>query len=69
VKFEEKPQVQEYETDDEEEEDDDDDSQAEKDAITLGEDVELSDDDKDSVNTEDDILQRAEKSGTVALNL
>jgi hypothetical protein len=68
VKFEDKPQVREYETDEEEDEDDED-SEEEKDAITLGEDVELSDDDKDSVNTEDDILQRAEKSGTVALNL
>lgn len=69
VKFEDKPEVREYETDEEEEEDEDDESEEEKEAITLGEDVELSDDDKDSVNTEDDILQRAEKSGTVALNL
>lgn len=70
VKFEEKPQVQEYETDDEEEEEDD--SEAEKEPIQLGEDVELTDDeedDADSVNTEEDILRRAEQSGTVALNL
>lgn len=71
VKFEEKPEVQEYESDDEEE-DEDDDSEAEKAPIQLGEDVQLSDDeedDKDSVNTEEDILRRAEGSGTVALNL
>jgi hypothetical protein len=67
VKFEEKPQVQEYETDD-----DEDDSESERAPIELGEDVELTDDeedDGDSVNTEEDILQRAEKSGTVALDL
>ncbi len=72
VKFDDKPQVQEYETDDDEEEDEDsDDSEAVKPSIQLGEDVQLSDeeDDADSVNTEDDLLQRAEKSGTVALNL
>lgn len=67
VKFEEKPEVREYETDDEEEESDDD-SEAERPAITLGEEVELSDDDA-SVNTEDDIAARAEKSEPVALNL
>lgn len=66
VKFEEKPEVREYETEDEE--DDDDASEAERPPITLGDDVELSDDD-DSVNTEDDIAARAEKSETVALNL
>jgi hypothetical protein len=66
VKFEEKPEVREFETDDEE--DSDDDSEAERPAITLGEDVELEDDDA-SVNTEDDIMARAEKSETVALNL
>lgn len=65
VKFEDKPEVREYETDDEE--DDDDESEADRPAIALGEDVELSDD--DSVNTEDDIAARAEKSETVALNL
>lgn len=66
VKFEEKPQVQEYETEEEEE-----DSEEEKAPIQLGEDVDLTDedDDKDSVSTEDDILRRAEKSETVALNL
>ena len=71
VKFEEKPEVREYETDDEEDEDDDNDSEAEKAPIQLGEDVELSEDeeDADSVNTEDDILRRADESGTVALNL
>ena len=63
VKFEEKPEVREYETDDES----DDASEAEREPISLGEDVELSDD--DSVNTEDDIAARAEASGTVALNL
>lgn len=69
VKFEEKPQVQEYETEEEEEEEED--SEEEKAPIQLGEDVDLTDedDDKDSVSTEDDILRRAEKSETVALNL
>jgi hypothetical protein len=65
VKFDEKPQVQEYETDDEEDED----SEEDLPAIELGEDIELTDDDADSVNTEDDILRRAEKSDTVALDL
>ena len=65
VKFEETPQVKEFETDDEEDED----SEEERAPIQLGEDVELSDDDAASVNTEDDILRRAEESGTVALNL
>lgn len=72
VQFEEKPQVQEFETDDEEDEEDEeeeDGSEAEKSPIQLGEDVELTDDDADSVSTEDDILRRAEKSETVALNL
>ena len=71
VKFEEKPQVQEYETEDEEEEDEEEDEDEEKAPIQLGEDTKLSDDeeDADSVNTEDDILRRAEASGTVALNL
>jgi hypothetical protein len=68
VTFEEKPEVREYETDDEEE-DDDDDSHTEQAPIQLGEDVELSDDDAASVNTEDELTQRAEASGTVALNL
>jgi hypothetical protein len=68
VKFEEKPQVQEYETDDD---DDEEDSEEDRPPIQLGEDIELTDDDDDadSVNTEDDILRRAEKSDTVALDL
>lgn len=63
VSFEEKPEVREYETDDEDEDEDE-----ERPPITLGEDTELTDDDE-SVNTEDDIEARAEKSGTVALDL
>jgi hypothetical protein len=71
VTFGEKPEVREYETDDEEEEEDDADSHAEQAPIQLGEDVELTDDEDDgaSVNTEDELTQRAEASGTVALNL
>jgi hypothetical protein len=65
VKFEEKPQVHEFETDDEEE-DDDDDSEAERPKIALGEDITLSD--EESVNTEDELERRAESS-TIALNL
>jgi hypothetical protein len=64
VTFEEKPEVQEYDTDEEEDTDD----EEERPAISLGEDIELSDDDE-SVNTEDDIAERTGKSGTVALNL
>jgi hypothetical protein len=66
VTFEEKPEVREYETDD-----DDDDSHTEQAPIQLGEDVQLSDEEDDvaSVNTEDELTQRAEASGTVALNL
>jgi hypothetical protein len=64
VMFDEKPEVREYETEDEDEESDE-----ENTPIALGEDVELSDEDAASINTEDDIAQRAEASGTVALNL
>ena len=59
VTFEEKPSVHEFETDDE-------DSDEEQPKITLGEDVQLSDD--ESVNTEDELERRAESS-TIALNL
>lgn len=65
VKFEEKPQVHEFETDDEEE--DDDDSHEERPKIALGEDVTLSDE-EESVDTEDELERRAESS-TIALNL
>ena len=65
VTFEEKPEVREFETDDEEEDDDD----STRTPITLGEDVELSDDDNASVTTEDDLARRVDASGTVALNL
>ena len=64
VKFEEKPQVHEFETDDEE---DDDDSHEERPKIALGEDVTLSDE-EESVDTEDELERRAESS-TIALNL
>ena len=65
VKFEEKPEVREFETDNEEEEDDDD-SHAEHAPIQLGEEVQLSD---EEVDTEDELEARAKASGTVALNL
>jgi hypothetical protein len=72
VTFEEKPKVVEFETDDEEEEEDsDDDSEAERPKISLGEEIKLEDeeDDKASVSTEDELLQKAGESDTVALNL
>ncbi len=70
VKFEDKPQVHEFETDDEEEDDASDESHEERPKIALGEDVTLSDDEEDaaSVNTEDELERRAESS-TIALNL
>ncbi len=64
VKFEEKPEVREYDTEDEE---DDDESEAERPAIAIGEDVELSD--EEDVDTEDELEKRAMASETVALNL
>lgn len=69
VTFEEKPKVVEFETDDEEE--DSDDSEEERPKISLGEDIKLDDDedDKVSVSTEDELLQKAGESETVALNL
>lgn len=58
------PQVHEFETDDEEDSDEE-----ERPKVTLGEDVELSDDEDDtaSVSTEDELKQKATE--TVALNL
>lgn len=70
VTFEEKPKVVEFETDDEEE--DSDDSEEERPKISLGEDIKLDDDEEDdkvSVSTEDELLQKAGESETVALNL
>jgi hypothetical protein len=70
VTFEEKPKVVEFETDDEEE--DSDDSEEERPKISLGEDIKLDDDEEDdkvSVSTEDELLQKAGQSDTVALNL
>jgi hypothetical protein len=54
------PEVYEFETDDESDED-------ERPKVTLGEDVELSDDDDVSVSTEDELKNKATE--TVALNL
>jgi len=72
VTFEEKPKVVEFETDDEEDSEDDD-SEEERPKIALGEEVKLDDDedddDKASVSTEDELLQKAEESEVVALNL
>jgi hypothetical protein len=68
VTFQEKPKVVEFETDDE---DEDGVSEDDRPKISLGEDITLEedDDDKASVNTEDDLLRKAEGSGSVALNL
>jgi len=71
VTFEEKPKVVEFETDDEEEESDDG-SEDDRPKIALGEDIKLEedeDDDKASVSTEDELLQKAGESDVVALNL
>jgi hypothetical protein len=69
VKFDETPDVHEFETDDEES--DDDEEEAERPRITLGEDMALDTDDidgdKDSVNTEDEIEAKAKE--TVSLNM
>lgn len=67
VTFEEKPKVVEFETDDEEE----DSEEEERPKIALGEDIKLEDedDDKASVSTEDELLQKAGESEVVALNL
>ena len=69
VTFEEKPKVVEFETDDEEESDDG--SEDDRPKIALGEDIKLEDeeDDKASVSTEDELLQKAGESDVVALNL
>ena len=71
VTFEEKPKVVEFETDDEEEEESDGSEDEERPKISLGEDIKLDDedDDKVSVSTEDELLQKAGESETVALNL
>jgi hypothetical protein len=60
------PSVVEFETDDEEESEEE-----ELPKISLGEEITLDDedDDKASVSTEDDLLRKAEGSGSVALNL
>jgi hypothetical protein len=71
VTFEPAPKVHEFETDDEESEDDDSEEE-DRPKISLGEDIALSDDepddDKASVNTEEELARKAESS-TVALNL
>lgn len=68
LKFEEKPQVHEFETDDEEEDYESEEEEPPK--LTLGEDVKLDlDDDKASVNTEDELEAKMRESETVSLNL
>lgn len=72
VTFEEKPKVVEFETDNEESEEESDGSEDDdRPKISLGEDIKLDDeeDDKVSVSTEDELLQKAGESDTVALNL
>lgn len=66
VKFDEKPQVHEFETDDEDSEDEED-----RPKITLGEDAVLSDEEDDvkSVDTETELAMKAGESDSVALNL
>lgn len=71
IQFETKPEVHEFETDDEESDAESEDAPPPK--LTLGEEIKLDDvedeeDDKASVNTEDEILAKAEE-GTVSLNL
>jgi hypothetical protein len=68
VTFEEKPKVVEFETDDEES---DGESEDDRPKIALGEDIQLEDDedDKVSVSTEDELLQKAGEAEVVALNL
>jgi hypothetical protein len=71
VTFQEAPKVHEFETDDEDDSYETDDSE-ERPKLTLGEDATLSDDEQDddkaSVNTEEELARKAESS-TVALNL
>lgn len=71
VTFEEKPKVVEFETDNEEEDSEEDSEEEERPKIALGEDIKLEDedDDKASVSTEDELLQKAGESEVVALNL
>ena len=72
VKFEEKPQVHEFETDNEDSEDDDESEEEERPKISLGEDVALSDEEDDdtrSVDTETELAMKAGESESVALNL
>lgn len=68
IQFETKPEVHEFETDDEESDSESEDAPPPK--LTLGEEIKLDDveDDNASVNTEDEILAKAEE-GTVSLNL
>lgn len=67
VKFDEKPQVHEFETDDEEDSEDEED----RPKITLGDDAVLSDEEDDvkSVDTETELAMKAGESESVALNL
>ena len=70
VTFEEKPKVVEFETDNEESDDDDATDDEDRPKLSLGEEITLDDDDdKASVSTEDELLQKAGESDVVALNL
>jgi hypothetical protein len=71
VTFEEKPKVVEFETDDEEESEEDGSEDEDRPKISLGEEVKLDDfdDDKASISTEDELLQKAGDADVVALNL
>jgi hypothetical protein len=67
LQFAEENNVHEFETDDEETEDEEEEAPPK---ITLGEDVKLDlDDDKASVNTEDELEAKLKESETVSLNL
>ena len=72
VTFQEKPKVVEFETDNEESEEESDGSEDDdRPKISLGEEIKLDDfeDDKASISTEDELLQKAGEAETVALNL
>jgi hypothetical protein len=72
VTFQEKPKIVEFETDNEESEEESDGSEDDdRPKISLGEEVKLDDfeDDKASISTEDELLQKAGEAETVALNL
>ncbi len=70
LQFADKNDVHEFETDDDESEEEEEQEEEEPPKITLGEDTKLDfDDDKASVNTEDELEAKLKESETVSLNL